>query len=1158
MKAPVSGNVFNNIAKIKDVDQYDPDSDPTNNPDKDNDGSVGSVDNSSNDPVDPQDEDDADDEKVLPQVADLELVKTVSNATPNVGDVVTFTIKVDNKGPQAATNVVIEDTVPNGYETISAISGGGTLAGSTITWNVANIAANGSTSLTFTAKVKAPVSGNVFNNIAKIKDVDQYDPDSDPTNNPDKDNDGSVGSVDNSSNDPVDPQDEDDADDEKVVPKVADLKLVKLVDDKYPKVGSTVTFTVKVTNEGPDVATNVLVEDKLPNGYSNPVNISNSGSASGNTVSWNVPSIAPNASVELKVTVTVGQPAQGISFVNLAEIKDVDQYDPDSNPGNGADTNNNGKVGSEDNDDSKDLADEDDGDHAYVIPTASLGDLVFEDKNGNGIQDPTEPGVSGVTVKLTGTDRDGLPVSLTATTDINGKYLFEDLVPGNYVVEFVKPLGYTGSDKDQGTDDAKDSDADKLTGITGTIVLSSGDNNLTVDAGIFKPAKLGDYVWEDKNYNGVQDSGESPIQGVVVKLLDGAGQPAKDADGNVVASTTTDATGKYQFSNLKPGVQYVVEFTKPSGYEPTAQDKGGDDTKDSDANTTTGKSQTVVLESGENNPTIDAGYFKPATIGDFVFEDKNGNGIQDPTEPGIAGVTVKLNGSDGQGNPVTLTTTTDATGKYEFTNVKPGTYTVTFTKPADYTTTDPNQGTDDTKDSDADKTTGTTQSVTVVSGEENKTLDAGYFKPAKLGDYVWEDKNYNGVQDSGESPIQGVVVKLLDGAGQPAKDADGNVVASTTTDATGKYQFSNLKPGVQYVVEFTKPSGYEPTAQDKGGDDTKDSDANTTTGKSQTVVLESGENNPTIDAGYFKPATIGDFVFEDKNGNGIQDPTEPGIAGVTVKLNGSDGQGNPVTLTTTTDGTGKYEFTNVKPGTYTVTFTKPADYTTTDPNQGTDDTKDSDADKTTGTTQSVTVVSGEENKTLDAGYFKPAKLGDYVWEDTNKNGVQDSGEPGISGATVKLTGTTSTGAPVSLTTTTDANGKYEFTNLAPGSYTVEFVTPGSAGDYTNSPENSGSDDTKDSDANVVTGKTSSITLQSGDDNKTVDAGFYKCIKSAEFNYPNTPICYNQPITLSPIFGAGSQAGVFSSSPVLGSALNTSTGVINVAVAASGSYTITNT
>ena len=65
--------------------------------------------------------------------------------------------------------------------------------------------------------------------------------------------------------------------------------------------------------------------------------------------------------------------------------------------------------------------------------------------------------------------------------------------------------------------------------------------------------------------------------------MDAAGNVAKDADGNNVASTTTDAAGKYEFTNLKPGVQYVVEFTKPAGYEPTSKDKGTDDTKDSDA-----------------------------------------------------------------------------------------------------------------------------------------------------------------------------------------------------------------------------------------------------------------------------------------------------------------------------------------------------------------------------------------------------------------------------------------------------------------------------------------------------------------------------------------------------------------------------------------------
>ncbi|MCP9769360.1 hypothetical protein EGI22_15755, partial [Lacihabitans sp. LS3-19] len=167
----------------------------------------------------------------------------------------------------------------------------------------------------------------------------------------------------------------------------------------------------------------------------------------------------------------------------------------------------------------------------------------------------------------------------------------------------------------------------------------------------------------------------------------------------------------------------------------------------------------------------------------------------------------------------------------------------------------------------------------------------------------------------------------------------------------------------------------------------------------------------------------------------------------------------------------------LKPGDYTVTFTKPGGYTTTDPNQGTDDTKDSDADKTTGTTQIVTVVSGETNNTLDAGYFKPAKLGDYVWEDVNKNGIQELGEKGIQGVTVKLTGTTGNGAIVNLTAITDLNGYYQFNDLIPGSYVVEFVTPGSNGDYTNSPKDQGTDDSVDSDADQITGKTLPIVIK---------------------------------------------------------------------------------
>src|SRR5690606_38903979 len=222
-----AGVTYNNVAAIKSVDQFDPDSDPTNAPDKDGDGSVGSVDNSSNDPVDPQDEDDADDEKVTPQVADLQLVKTVDDSTPNVGDAVTFTIAVRNDGPNVATNVIVVDSLPNGYGAISTISDGGVPSGGTISWNIGSIAIGATKNLTFKAVVLTPGSGVKYNNIAKITDVDQYDSDSDPTNNADKDGDGLIGSVDNNPNDTgIDPQDEDDADDEPVVPCTTTLTTV--------------------------------------------------------------------------------------------------------------------------------------------------------------------------------------------------------------------------------------------------------------------------------------------------------------------------------------------------------------------------------------------------------------------------------------------------------------------------------------------------------------------------------------------------------------------------------------------------------------------------------------------------------------------------------------------------------------------------------------------------------------------------------------------------------------------------------------------------------------------------------------------------------------------------------------------------------------------
>jgi hypothetical protein len=122
------------------------------------------------------------------------------------------------------------------------------------------------------------------------------------------------------------------------------------------------------------------------------------------------------------------------------------------------------------------------------IPPASLGDRVWHDLNGNGIQDTDEPGIPGVTVRLFATcPASGDPIA-TATTGDNGLYLFTGLAAGSYTVQFVNPGAYTFSPDNAGDDDARDSDADPATGMTGCYTLAAGETNRTVDAGLYQPA----------------------------------------------------------------------------------------------------------------------------------------------------------------------------------------------------------------------------------------------------------------------------------------------------------------------------------------------------------------------------------------------------------------------------------------------------------------------------------------------------------------------------------------------------------------------------------------------------------------------------------------------------------------------------------------------
>ncbi|WP_262713708.1 SdrD B-like domain-containing protein, partial [Neolewinella aurantiaca] len=379
-------------------------------------------------------------------------------------------------------------------------------------------------------------------------------------------------------------------------------------------------------------------------------------------------------------------------------------------------------------------------------------------------------------------------------------------------------------------------------------------------------ASLGNFVWVDTNGNGINDEPVSAgVDGVTVNL--------KDENGDVIATTTTDENGVYGFTGLVPGT-YSVQFELPTGFLFTGANAGAENV-DSDATPTgpmQGMTETVVLEEGDDYIDLDAGLYETASLGDFVFLDEDADGQQDAGEEGIEDVVVNLLDENGD---VVATTTTDENGFYEFTDLTPGDdYQVEFVSPAGLQASPANVG-DDASDSDADETTGLSQIVVLESGENNPTIDAGFYETASLGDFVFLDENADGQQDAGEEGIEDVVVNLL--------DENGDVVATTTTDENGFYEFVDLTPGEEYVVEFETPAGYEPTPSNQG-DDATDSDADETTGQSDPVVLESGENNPTIDAGFYETASIGDFVFTDEDADGQQDAGEEGIEDVVVNL----------------------------------------------------------------------------------------------------------------------------------------------------------------------------------------------------------------------------------------------------------------------------------
>ncbi len=615
-------------------------------------------------------------------------------------------------------------------------------------------------------------------------------------------------------------------------------------------------------------------------------------------------------------------------------------------------------------------------------------------------------------------------------------------------------------------------------------------------------AAIGDIVFNDINRNGVKDNGEGGVDNVQVDLL--------DCNNNLIRSVFTSNSGTYRFDNLAAGC-YRVRVNLPAGYTYSPQNQGGNEATDSDVSPVNGTTDTINLNAGQNNLDVDAGiYLTPtptptntpapqtACLGNRVFLDQDGDGIQDATEPRVAGVTVNLwvdDNGDGTADRQISTVQTITDGFYQFCGLTPGVrYIVQFIAPTEYTLTLRDVGANDEVDSDASPATGFTGVYVLAAGEINNSVDAGLVEtivpptdtptpvpptptntPAPnngiIGDHVFDDVNRNGIKDNGETGVDDVTVDLL--------DCNNNLIASKLTVGGGMYKFDNLAAGC-YRIRVNLPTGYTFSPANQGSDETIDSDVSTVNGTTDNINLAAGENNPDVDAGIYRSApptgtsSIGNFVWNDLNKDGIQDSNEPGIGDVTVRLLDCN---NNLIKTTTTAFNGFYRFDALQAGCYKSQFVLPSGYVFTLQNVG-NDVLDSDADPVTGITQGETIAEGSGDNSLDGGLYADANTGTVLgtsWYDQDNDGIKDPNEVPFAAVTVNLLAGCS-GNTILRTVLTDSNGDYSFGALLPGSYRIQAIeVPG----YPFSPKDAAGDDSIDSDIDRVTGISDCINVTAG-------------------------------------------------------------------------------
>jgi hypothetical protein len=490
-----------------------------------------------------------------------------------------------------------------------------------------------------------------------------------------------------------------------------------------------------------------------------------------------------------------------------------------------------------------------------------------------------------------------------------------------------------------------------------------------------------------------------------------------------------------------------------------------------------------------------------STISGYVYHDLSNAGVPNPSDPPIANAVVELTQVRNGQTVIVASTTSNATGYYQFnadqtidTSPQTISQTVTFAPTStDFSLSnainafDSNLGTlqsvqitndssitsdiqvENTSTSSPSKISATVAGSLTLTGPigmtnlvTNLQQAAGTFNATSFDgtlDFGGTSGTDFGPQTASGSQSEtltgsaldqfiiaggGNVTLTEDGVATSAAKGGGNLVVGISS--TGQAQVTvvytytptnALQPGNYTIDELTTPAGMVPGQVSSNG-------VILPNPPGDEVIPVTLVNNNSInnDFAFLTPGTISGTVFLDKNNNGIQDPGDPGISGVTLQLTGTDFDGNPISATAVTGVTGQYQFVNLTPGNYTVTEVPPTNYL-----QGIDDCGSLGGVSGIDVESNIQMPTGGQGVGYNFAHVQASSLSGYVFIETTtagiNSGVFQSPEVGLGNVTVTLTGTNDLGTAVTATQVTNSAGYYNFTGLLPGNYVIT-KTPVSA------------------------------------------------------------------------------------------------------------------